>query len=71
MLSIGEKIRIILKRRNMKISDLARILNTSPANISGKLARDNFSEKEAREIAEALDCDFEGVFTLSDTKEKV
>lgn len=71
MLSIGEKIRVILKRRNIKLSDLARILNKSQSNLSGKLARDNFSEKEAREIAKVLDCSFEGVFTLSDTKEKV
>ena len=71
MLTIGEKIRIILKRRNMKISDLARVLNTSPANISGKLARDNFSEKEVKEIAEALNCSYEAVFTLNDTKEVV
>ena len=71
MLSIGEKIRVILKRRNMKVSDLARILNTSPANLSGKLARDNFSEKEAREIAAALDCEFEGVFKLKSSEEMI
>ena len=71
MLSIGEKIRVILKRRNMKVSDLARILNTSQSNISGKLARDNFSEKEAREIAEALNCSYEVVCTLNDTGERI
>ena len=71
MLTISEKIRIILKRRNMKISDLARILNTSQSNISGKLARDNFSEKEVKEIAEALNCSYEAVFTLNDTKEVI
>lgn len=71
MLSIGEKIRVILKRRNMKVSDLARILNTSQSNISGKLARDNFSEKEVREIAEALNCSYEAVFTLNDTNEVI
>ncbi len=71
MLSTGEKIRIILKRRNMKLSDLARILNTSPANLSGKLARDNFSEKEAREIAKVLNCSYEAVFTLNDTNEVI
>jgi hypothetical protein len=55
----------------MKVSDLARILKTSSANISGKLARDNFSEKEAREIAKALNCNYEAVFTLNDTNEVI
>lgn len=40
--------------KDLKVSDLARLLNTSDQNISQKLKRDNFSEKEMTDIARAL-----------------
>lgn len=40
--------------KNMKVADLARLMNTTQANLSQKLKRNNFSEKEMAEIAEAL-----------------
>jgi len=33
--------------------------------------RDNFSEKELKEIAVALDCTFEAVFKMNDTGEEI
>lgn len=70
-LTTSEKIKIILGRRNMSISDLAEKLGTSRQNLTNKFARDNFSDKELREIAEALECKFELLFTLSDTGETI
>ena len=69
--SMSEKIKIVLIKRKMSLSALAEKLGTSPQNISGKLSRDNFSEKELIEIAAALDCTFNAEFTLNDTGEKV
>lgn len=43
-----------LVEKDLKVSDLATLLNTSPQNLSQKLKRDNFSEKEMLQIAEAL-----------------
>lgn len=40
--------------KDLKVSDLARALNTSYQNLDQKLKRDNFSEKEMLAIAEAL-----------------
>lgn len=71
MLTAGEKIRVILKRRNMTIKDLARILETAQSNISDKLKRDNFTENDLKQIAAALNCDYEAVFTLKDTNERI
>lgn len=71
MLTIGEKIRVILKRRNMTIKDLARILETSQENMSAKLKRDNFSEKDLIQLCQALNCSYEVTITLNDTKEKI
>lgn len=70
-LSMGEKIKIILKRRKMTITELAEILGTSRQNLNNKFSRDNFSEKEILQIAQALDCSFEGTFTMHDTNETI
>ena len=66
---MGEKIKIILNRRNMTISDLAKEINQSRQNLTNKLTRDNFSEKELIEIAEKLNCEFIGAFKMKDTEE--
>ncbi len=70
-LTIGEKIKVILSRRNMTLADLAAKTGQSRQNMSNKMSRDNFSEKEIYEIAKALDCTFETNFIMNDTGEKV
>lgn len=70
-MGMSEKIKIVLLKRKKTLKDLSDIIGGSPQNLSGKLKRDNFSEKELQEIAEALDCDYEASFTLRDTGEKV
>jgi hypothetical protein len=70
-MGMTEKIKIVLIKRKTTASALAGKLETTPQNLYSKFKRDNFSENELAEIAEALNCDFEGVFTLRDTGEKV
>ena len=71
-MSMTEKIRIILvKRGNMREAELARRLKTSPQNFNKKMKRDNFSEEDLIEIAEALDCTFEAKFKMNDTGEYI
>ena len=70
-LLVSEKIKIILGRRNMTVSDLAKKLNTSRQNLTNKFSRSNFSEKELRQIAEAMDCSVDVLFTLNDTEETI
>lgn len=70
-LSVSEKIKIILGRRNMTVSDLAKKLNTSRQNLTNKFSRSNFSEKELRQIAEAMDCSVDVLFALNDTEETI
>lgn len=65
-LTMGEKIRILIKRKKITISELARLIDTTNQNLSNKLTRDNFSEKELQQIAEALGCRFEGYFVFGD-----
>lgn len=70
-LSIGEKIRVLMNRREMTLGALAEKIGTTRQNLSNKLSRDNFSEKEIRAIAEALDCTYEAKLTMRDTGEKI
>lgn len=65
-LTMGEKIRILLKRKKMTISELATVIGTSNQNLSNKLTRDNFSEQELHKIAEAFNCHYEGFFIFDD-----
>ena len=70
-LTMGEKIKIILNRRNMTLTQLAEVLGQSRQNMSNKMSRDNFTEKEIKAIAEALDCTYKATFTMNDTGEEV
>ena len=71
-MGMAEKIRIILvKRGNISEAELARRLKTSTQNLYGKMKRDNFSEKDLKLIAKALDCTFKAGFVLNDTGEEV
>lgn len=64
------KIRTLLLERKMTIKDLAEKIGTNGSNLSNKLSRDNFSEKELCDIAEALACNYDGIFTMNDTGKK-
>ncbi len=66
-----DKIRIALIKRNMTVKELAMKLGCTSQNLSGKFKRDNFSEKELHEIANALGYRFEGKFVSNDTGEEI
>ena len=65
-LKTSEKIKILCGRRNITLSQLAEKLETSVQNLSNKLVRDNFSEKELQQIAKALECKYESIFIFDD-----
>ena len=67
----SEKIRILLIKRNTGVSELAKMLDCTASNITNKLKRDNFSAKELKSIAEALECNFEGYFEIPETGERI
>ena len=70
-LTIGEKINVILKRRGLTLSQLAEETGQSRQNLSNKMNRDNFSEKEAIAIAAVLNCSFTAEFVMNDTGERI
>ncbi len=70
-LTMGEKIKIMLGRRNMTLAQLAEKTGQSRQNMSNKMSRDNFTEKDMNEIAKALDCTFEANLVMNDTGENI
>jgi transcriptional regulator with XRE-family HTH domain len=71
MLTAAEQIRILLIRKNMTLSELADKIEISRQNLSNKMKRDNFAEKEMMEIAEALGCSLEINFIDKKTGERL
>ena len=71
MLSVAEQTKIILKRRNMTIAQLSDKLNVSRQNLSNKLSRNNFDEKDIKSIAAALGCNVDIVFIDKSSGEKI
>ena len=70
-MAMTEKIKIALIKKGMTVKDLAAKLGCSTQNISGKFKRDNFSEKELQDIADAMGCNFVGVFVDKQTGKEV
>ena len=69
MLTIGEKIKILIGRQNMTLAKLAEKTGQSRQNLSNKMSRDNFTEQDAKEIATALGAEFICTFRFPDGTE--
>ena len=55
----------------MTMGELAEKTGQTRQNLSNKMSRDNFPERELKAIAEALNCDYEANFIMRDTGESV
>lgn len=64
--TMSKKIEILLIELDIPKKELAARLGTSAANLSIKLKRDNFSEKELQDIAKACGAKFKGLFIFKD-----
>lgn len=71
MISAGEKITIIRKRKNMSVSELAEKSGMSRQNLSNKMSRNNLQEDDIQKFATALGCKVEIVFTDLETGKQV
>ena len=70
-LTMGEKIKIVMKRRGMTLGQLAEATGQTRQNLSNKMGRDNFQEKDLQALAAALNCDYEVNLIMRDTGEKI
>lgn len=67
----SDKIKILMIKKKIGVSDLSKLLDCTPSNITNKLKRDNFSEKELQEIADVLNVKFHGSFEIPETGEQI
>ena len=65
------KNKMILLERNMTIKQLSEKLGYKGNNLYNKLDRDNLSEKELHAIANALICNYDGIFTFRDSGKQI
>lgn len=70
-MSMAKKIKIILVERNMTIRELSNKLGYKGSYLYNKLYRDRLTESDLKIIANALDCDYEGIFTFRDTGRQI
>ena len=65
-LSVSEKVHIIMNRTGKNMTELASATEQSRQNLTNKMSRGNFTEKDIFKIAEALGCTVNIEFTLPD-----
>ncbi|MBS6833717.1 MAG: helix-turn-helix domain-containing protein [Candidatus Woodwardiibium sp.] len=70
-MSMTKKIKMILVERDMTIKDLSDKLGYEGSYLYNKLSRDRMSEEELKKIADALNCDYDGIFTLRDSGKQI
>ena len=68
-ITVAEKIRLIRKRQNKTMGDIAEASGQTRQNLSNKMTRGNFTEKDILALAAALGCQVEIRFTLPDGTE--
>lgn len=65
-LTAGEKIKTIMLRQKVSMGEMAEGTNQSRQNLSNKMKRDDFSEKELARMAAVLGCTVEVIFRDAD-----
>ena len=69
---IAEKLRIaMVKNNDMKLSELAKLIDCSAPNISNKFKRNNISESDFRSIANALGYNVEITLISRENSERI
>lgn len=68
-ISVAEKLRLIMKRQNMTMGELAEASGQTRQNLSNKMTRGNFTEKDIESLASALGCSVKISFILLDGTE--
>lgn len=68
-MTVAEKLRLIMSRSNVTMGQLAEASGQTRQNLSNKMGRGNFTEKDITTLADALGCKVSITFTLPDGTE--
>ena len=69
--TMAKKVEMLLIELDIPKKELASRLGFSQSNLSAKLKRDNFSETELQDIANACCVEFKGSFILKDLGKEI
>lgn len=65
-LTNSEKIRVLMKRKKVKLYQIANLLDMSRQSLYVRLKNDDFNKNELNKIATFLDVGYESNFVLED-----
>ena len=68
-MTFAEKVRLAMSRKGMQMGNLAEATGQTRQNLSNKMSRGNFTEKDMEKIAEALGCSIEIKLVFPDGNE--
>lgn len=68
--TIGEKLQVIMKRKGLTVTELAKITHQSRQNLSRKLNLNLMTVQELSEYAEILGCRVDILLTMNDSNEQ-
>lgn len=68
-MTVAEKVSVIMKRQKMTMGDLAKATGQTRQNLSNKMSRGNFTEKDIAKLAAALGCSVDIRFRTADGDE--
>lgn len=68
-MTVAEKLRLIMSRANVTMGQLAEASGQTRQNLSNKMGRGNFTEKDITTLATALGCKVKITFVLPDGTE--
>ena len=69
-LTISEKIKLVIKRKGLKMGDIAAKLGCSRQNLHRRFDRNSWTDATLKEISDAIGMDYEIVFTDKESGEK-
>lgn len=70
-MSFAVQIKTILIHKKITLTEIAERTNAHIATLSDKLRRDNLRESDIKEIANAMNCDYELIFIDRETGKKL
>lgn len=68
-ITVAEKLRIIMARRDINMTKLAELSGQTRQNLSNKFSRGNFTENDIEALANALGCSVDIRFILPNGSE--
>ncbi len=68
--TIGEKLQVIMKRKGITVTQLAKLTHQTRQNLSRKLCHNLMTVQELYELAEVLGCHVDILLTTNDTNEQ-